>query len=74
MKNDFYLGDLYPNLGYMTTRASTIPEPQDQTSLTNNDQDVAVKNPLNIGSHELKGHYFGLIIVIGVILLLGARG
>lgn len=73
MKNDFYLGDLYPNMGYMTTRASTIPEPGDQASMTKNNQDVAIANPLKVGDQEVKGHYFGLIIIVGVILLLGIR-
>lgn len=73
MKNDFYLGDLYPNMGYMTTRASTIPEPGDQASMTKNNQDVAIAHPLKVDDSAVKGHYFGLIIVVGVILLLGTR-
>jgi hypothetical protein len=73
MKNDFYMGDLYPNMGYMTTRATTIPEPGDQASMTKNNQDVAVANPITVSPDAVKGHYFGLIIIIGVLLLLGVR-
>jgi hypothetical protein len=73
MKNDFYLGDLYPNMGYMTTRASTIPEPGDQASMTKNNQDVAIAHPIAVDDTQVRGHYFGLIIIVGVILMLGAR-
>jgi hypothetical protein len=73
MKNDFYLGDLYPNLGYMTTRATTIPEPADQVVMTQKDQDLAAANPLDVDQHDMRNHYFALIIVCGTILLLGIR-
>jgi hypothetical protein len=71
MKNDFFLGDIYPNMGYMTTRANTIPEPADRSSMTNNDTTLAANHPLGVDNNALRGHYFSLIIVVGVILLLG---
>ena len=73
MKNDFFMGDLYPNMGMMTTRATTIPEPGDQASMTKNNQDIAIAHPIAVSGEQVKGHYFGLIIIVGVLLLLGVR-
>jgi|1185.fasta_scaffold1230396_1 hypothetical protein len=73
MKNDFYMGDLYPNLGYMTTRANTIPEPQDQVVFTQRNQDQAMNNPLGVDNHAMRKHYWALLIIVATILLLGVR-
>ena len=47
MKADYYMGDLYPNLAYFSTRADTIPEAADQTSLVDQ-QETSQKNPIDV--------------------------
>ena len=45
---DYFLGDLYPTMGHLTTRTGTIPEPADQTTLIDN-QRQALENPIECG-------------------------
>jgi hypothetical protein len=73
MKNDFYFGDLYPNMSYMSTRANTIPEANDQVVMTQRSQGVVMDNPLGVDNFAMKGHYTGLLIMVATILLLGIR-
>ena len=60
MKADFYMGDLYPNLAYFSTRADTIPEAADQTSLVDQ-QEASQKNPIDV-SPETNPSSGGLLV------------
>lgn len=72
----YFMGDLYPNLGsYNDTTAQTIPLPSDVSAIDQNDQAgwAAAATPANVGSVHMNSHYFGLLIIVGTILLLGIR-
>jgi hypothetical protein len=73
MKNDFYFGDLYPNMSYMSTRANTIPEANDQVVMTQRSQGTVMNNPLGVDNFAMRGHYTALLIIVATILLLGIR-
>jgi len=69
------MGDLYPNLGsYNDTTATTIPLPQDVAAIDKDSFDPAINavQP-NISGNHMQNHYFGLIIIVATILLLGIR-
>lgn len=72
MKADYYLGDLYPNLSYFSTKASTIPEAADQNTLVDS-QEIGVKNPIEISPEKSKNIFGSLLLVFGLIILLGVR-
>jgi hypothetical protein len=71
----YFMGDLYPNLGsYNDTTAQTIPLPGDVAAM---DQDnyngIILNTPTNINSNHMQNHYFGLLIIVGTIIILGIR-
>ena len=73
---NFFMGDLYPNLGsYNDTTAQTIPLPQDVAAIDQNNTAAwaNMSTPPNVGSVHMNSHYFGLLIIVGTILLLGIR-
>ena len=72
MKADYYMGDLYPNLAYFSTRADTIPEAADQNSLVDQ-QDKAAKNPLDISPETNRSIWWSVGFVFVLIVLLGIR-
>ena len=72
MKADFYMGDLYPNLAYFSTRAETIPEAADQTSLVDN-PDQAAANPLDVAPDTSRNIMFSVGAIFLVVVLLGMR-
>lgn len=72
MKADYFMGDLYPNLAYFSTRAETIPEAADQNSLVDH-QEAAEKNPITISPEKSKSIFFYLGVIFLVIVLLGVR-
>jgi hypothetical protein len=71
----YWMGDLYPNLGsYNDTTAQTVPIPADVAAIDQDDQDgVITAAPPNVTQTHMSNHYFGLLIVCAVILLLGIR-
>jgi hypothetical protein len=71
----YWMGDLYPNLGsYNNTTAQTVPIPADVAAIDADDYDGAIVNvPANVTQTHMSNHYFGLLIVCAVILLLGIR-
>lgn len=71
----YYMGDLYPNLGsYNNTSAQTVPLPSDVAAIDQDNYDgVILKTPPNVNENHVKNHYFGLILIVGTILLLGIR-
>jgi hypothetical protein len=71
---EYYMGDLYPQMGNMSTRLESVPLPADQAAITQDDQDALVANyPVNVTSTQMNSHYFGLVIICAVILMLGVR-
>jgi hypothetical protein len=73
----YFMGDLYPNLGnYNDTTAQTVPLPQDVAAI---DQDSStwmagqIAPDPTIGKQDVSNHYFGLLIIVGTIILLGIR-
>jgi hypothetical protein len=75
VKADYYMGDLYPNLSYFSTKASTIPEPQDQTSLVDNpDKNTGpTQNPIDVSPGKHSNILFSVGAIFLVIVLLGMR-
>ncbi len=75
MKADYYMGDLYPNLSYFSTKASTIPEPADQTSLVDNPDTnkTATTNPIDVSPVKHTNILFSVGAIFLVIVLLGMR-
>jgi hypothetical protein len=69
---DYFLGDLYPTMGHLTTRIGTIPEPADQTTLIDN-QRQALENPIDVAPETSRGILWSVGIIFGVIFLLGSR-
>lgn len=70
------MGDLYPNLGhYNDTTSQTIPLPSDVVAIDQNDSSgrASAQTPPNIGHVDMNNHYFGLLIIVATILLLGIR-
>jgi hypothetical protein len=73
----YFMGDLYPNLGnYNDTTSQTVPLPQDVAAI---DQDPStwsagqkVPDP-NVSGNDMKNHYWGLMIIVATILMLGIR-
>lgn len=72
MKADFYMGDLYPNLAYFSTRAETIPEAADQTSLID-DPAKAAANPLDVAPDTSRSIMFSVVCIFLIIVVLGIR-
>jgi hypothetical protein len=72
MKADYYMGDLYPNLAYFSTRAETIPEAADQTTLVDQ-QETSQKNPINISPETNRSIWWSVGFVFVLIILLGIR-
>lgn len=73
---NYYMGDLYPNLGsYNNTTSMTIPLPQDVAAIDQNDDgaQAAAAAPPQVSQVHMNNHYFGLLIIVATILLLGIR-
>jgi hypothetical protein len=75
MKADYYMGDIYPNLSYFSTKASTIPEPADQTSLIDNPDTnrTATTNPIDVAPEKHNSILFSVGAIFLIIVLLGIR-
>jgi hypothetical protein len=72
MIKDFYMGDLYPDMGHYSTRIATVPEPADQVALTDN-QKQAVANPLDVAPEKSRSILMSIGIVFLVVVMLGSR-
>lgn len=73
----YFMGDLYPNLGnYNDTTSQTVPIPQDVAAI---DQDQAswmagqIAPDPNVSKQDMNNHYWGLLIIVATILMLGIR-
>lgn len=68
----FHTGDLYPNLGFLSTRSATVPEPEDQMSLVD-DEDTAKEHDVKQDPVTSKQILLGFGIVFLVVFLFSAR-
>lgn len=69
---DYSIGDIYPNLSSFTTRTRSIPEPDDQLSLVDN-QELAKQNPITVSDKQNFSIWTSLIIVVAIAFLLSMR-
>ena len=67
---DFYMGDIYPNMTYYTTRNITAPEVDDQAVLNKNTEATEqLQNKNTKGS--TRNVWVSILIVVVIIALLG---
>lgn len=65
---DFYLNDLYPNMGFANTRVQTIPEAEDKQALAENEE-ASIKAKTN--PTQKKNIFLALAIFLIVVVVLG---
>ncbi|MFE2710183.1 hypothetical protein [Streptomyces mirabilis] len=68
----YHAADLYPNMGFMSTRTSTVPEAEDQMSLVD-DEDTAKEHDVKQDPITSKQILLGFGIVFLVVFLFSAR-
>jgi len=65
---EFYLNDLYPNMGFVNTRTETIPEADDRKALAENEQaSIQAKN----NPKEKKNIFLALALFLIITVVLG---
>jgi hypothetical protein len=70
---NFYMGDLYPGqAGYFNTSALSLPGPEDQMALVDDEQ-LAQQNPVDVDEHDHKKVWAAIAVVIGLIVLFSLR-
>lgn len=67
-----FMGDLYPNMGFMNTRFNTIAEPEDQVALVDN-QKLAESHNVSVNPNQARSIWVSIGIVLVVIVLLNWR-
>lgn len=67
---NFGLADLYPGMGFWTTRGETVPEADDQLALVD-DEDAAHNNP-ELGKSQLthRSLWVSIAVIFGIVFLL----
>jgi hypothetical protein len=68
----FGLADLYPNMGFMTTRDLSLPEPDDQKTLVD-DQALAEKHDTTQDPMTSKGMWIGLSILVAIMVIFSIK-
>lgn len=66
---NFYARDLYPDTGMFDTGQTTIPEPETQRTLEENEKAVAISESTLAGATK-KGTYGTLLCMIGIIAVI----
>lgn len=66
----FSMADVYPNMGFGTTRLLTVPEAEDQNSLVDN-QEAAEQAQVRHNPASSKSILFSIMIIVLVMVLLG---
>ncbi|KYC77729.1 hypothetical protein B4092_4704 [Bacillus licheniformis] len=68
----FHTADLYPNLGFMSTRTATLPEVEDQHALVD-DEDMAKEVDVKQNPITYKQILLGFGIIFLFVFLFSAR-
>ena len=68
----FHAADLYPNMGFMTTRSATVPEAEDQNTLVD-DEDAAKEVDVKQNPITYKQILLGFGIIFLFVFLFSAR-
>lgn len=70
--NDYSIGDLYPNMSPFSTRSRSIPEPEDQLSLVDNEE-LAQRVPSTVSDKTNFSIWTSIFIVIAIAFVLSMR-
>lgn len=65
---DFFLKDLYPNMGFQDTRAETIPEADDRKALAEDEKASSNAKTNPVQKNKI---WTAFIILLAVVLVLG---
>lgn len=66
---NFGMADLYPNMGFYTTRSITVPEAEDQNTLVD-DQKLAEQTQVSHNPASSKAILISIAVFIGIMALL----
>lgn len=66
----FYVKDVYPDMGFMTTSLASAPEPEDQNALVD-DGDIATKQDVKQNPQSSKAIWIGVIAIIAIVIGMG---
>jgi hypothetical protein len=67
-----WMHDLYPNMGFISTRGNSIPEAEDQNTLVD-DQDLAESKQVHHDPVISKKMFITIGIIIAIVLLLSVK-
>jgi hypothetical protein len=67
-----WMHDLYPNMGYLSTRGQSIPEAEDQNTLVD-DQDLAESKQVNHNPVMSKKMLITMIVIAAIVLLFSVK-
>lgn len=74
MQYTYNMADLYPNLGALTTRAQTLPEPEEQAQLQQINDDETVPTTVSGSKKRSTGLWIFIILAIVILFQIGGRG